>query len=262
MGLMDGKAGLITGAASGIGRASAIALGTEGGSVIVSDLERAREAGEETVRLVREQGGQALFVSCDVAVASECRQLVEETVAAYGRLDFAFNNAGIAAFATIPDTEEGVFDAVLSVNLKGVWHGLKYQIPQMVALGGGAIVNTASVAGLLGGSNAGAYVASKHGVVGLTKTAALEWAAQGVRVNAICPGLTRSGLTSDLGEETRNAIIENQAMRREAAPQEIAAAVVWLCSEKASFVTGIAMPVDGGTVAARAFVSGAAADRV
>jgi NAD(P)-dependent dehydrogenase (short-subunit alcohol dehydrogenase family) len=257
MGLMDGRAGLVTGGASGIGRAGAIAFGAEGGDVVVADLASAREAGEETVRLVRESGGQARFVPCDVSVASDCRRLVEETVSVYGSLDFAFNNAGIAAFATIPDTNESVFDAVLAVNLKGVWLGLKYQIPQMVAQGGGAIVNTASVAGLLGGSNAGAYVASKHGVVGLTKTAALEWAPQGVRVNAICPGLTRSGLTADLDSGARDAILQNQAMQREADPHEIAAAVVWLCSEKASFVTGIAMPVDGGTVATRAFVSGA-----
>jgi NAD(P)-dependent dehydrogenase (short-subunit alcohol dehydrogenase family) len=247
--LVDGKAGLVTGAASGIGRASAIAFGQEGASVVVSDLPSVQEAGEETVRLVQQAGGQARWVPCDVSVAADSERLVDETLASYGSLDFAFNNAGVGIMGGIAEMEEAAFDKVIAVNLKGVWLGMKYQLPRMAAQGGGAIVNTASVAGLVAAPESAAYVASKHGVMGLTKTAAVDWADRGIRVNAVCPALVRTGMTAGIPSEIRDELLGTQAMQREADPAEVAAAVVWLCSDRASFVTGIAMPVDAGTTA-------------
>jgi NAD(P)-dependent dehydrogenase (short-subunit alcohol dehydrogenase family) len=243
------RAGLVTGAASGIGRATAIAFGATGESVVVSDLESRRSDGEETVRAITDAGGDATFVACDVAVPEQCRALVDATLAAYGRLDFAHNNAGIDHSAPIVETEDADFERVLRVNLWGVWSGMQAQIPAMIEGGGGAIVNTSSLAGVIGAPTLGAYVASKHAVLGLTKTAAKEHAAQNIRVNAICPAAVRTGITDTLPPEIHDVLPEIQAIKRYAEPEEIAAAVVWLCSDAASFVTGVAMPVDGGATA-------------
>jgi NAD(P)-dependent dehydrogenase (short-subunit alcohol dehydrogenase family) len=243
------RAGLVTGAASGIGRASAIAFAATGAAVVVSDLESQRDAGAETVRRITDAGGTATFMACDVAVPEQCAALVEATVESYGRLDFAHNNAGIDHSAAIVDTDDADFERVLRVNLWGVWSGMKAQIPAMIRGGGGAIVNTSSLAGLVGAPPLGAYVASKHAVLGLTKTAAKEYAEHGIRVNAICPAAVRTAITDKLPPEIHDALPQIQAIKRYAEPEEIAAAVVWLCSDQASFVTGVAMPVDGGAIA-------------
>jgi NAD(P)-dependent dehydrogenase (short-subunit alcohol dehydrogenase family) len=249
-GLVEGKAGLVTGAAGGIGRATALALAREGAAgVVVNDLESKRAEGEETVRLIEESGGRARFVVGDVTRAADQEALVAATVEAFGRLDFAHNNAGIEYHATIPDTEEAEFDRIIEVNLKGVWLGMKYQIPQMLTQGGGAIVNTASLAGLLAVPALGAYIASKFGVVGLTKTAALEFANEGIRVNCVCPAAIRTYMVEHLPPERQEELVAPQAMRRLGEPNEVAEAVAWLCSDRASFVTGIAMPVDAGSTA-------------
>jgi NAD(P)-dependent dehydrogenase (short-subunit alcohol dehydrogenase family) len=243
------RAGLVTGAASGIGRATAIAFAATGASVVVSDLPARRADGEETVRAITDAGGDATFVACDVAVPEQCQALVDATLAAYGRLDFAHNNAGIDHSAPLVGTDDADFERVLRVNLWGVWSGMKAQIPAMIEGGGGAIVNTSSLAGLVGAPTLAAYVASKHAVLGLTRTAAKEHAAHGIRVNAICPAAVRTGITDKLPPEIHDILPEIQAIKRYAEPEEIAAAVVWLCSDAASFVTGIAMPVDGGATA-------------
>jgi NAD(P)-dependent dehydrogenase (short-subunit alcohol dehydrogenase family) len=240
------RAGLVTGAASGIGRASAIAFAQTRASVVVSDLESQRQAGEETVRLIAEAGGTAVFVSSDVAEPGAAQALVDAALETYGRLDFAHNNAGIDHSAMLADTDDADFERILRVNLWGVFWGMKAQIPAMVEGGGGAIVNTSSLAGFVGAPTLSAYVASKHAVLGLTKTAAKEYAESGIRVNAICPAAVRTAITDKLPPEIRDVLPEIQAIKRYAEPEEIAAAVVWLCSDAASFVTGVAMPVDGG----------------
>jgi NAD(P)-dependent dehydrogenase (short-subunit alcohol dehydrogenase family) len=248
--LMEGKAGLVTGAAGGIGRATALTLAREGAAgVVVNDLESRRADGEETVRLIEEAGGRARFVAGDVTKAADQQALVAATVEAFGRLDFAHNNAGIEYHATIPETEEAEFDRVIDVNLKGVWLGMKYQIPQMLEQGGGAIVNTASLAGLIAVPALGAYIASKFGVVGLTKTAALEFANQGIRVNCVCPAAIRTYMVEHLPPERQEELVAPQAMRRLGEPHEVGETVTWLLSDRASFVTGIAMPVDAGSTA-------------
>jgi NAD(P)-dependent dehydrogenase (short-subunit alcohol dehydrogenase family) len=249
-GLVEGKAGLVTGAAGGIGRATALAFAREGAAgILVTDLDSKRAEGEETVRLIEEAGGQARFLAGDVTRADDQQALVSGTVEAYGRLDFAHNNAGIEYHATIPETEEDEFDRIIEVNLKGVWLGMKYQIPQMLSQGGGAIVNTASLAGLIAVPALGAYIASKFGVVGLTKTAALEFANEGIRVNCVCPAAIRTYMIEHLPPERQEELVAPQAMRRLGEPSEVGETVVWLCSDRASFVTGIAMPVDAGSTA-------------
>lgn len=249
-GLVEGKAGLVTGAAGGIGRATALTLSREGAAgVVVNDLGSRRADGEETVRLIEEAGGFARFVAGDVTSASDQQALVAATVEAFGRLDFAHNNAGIEYHATIPETEEAEWDRIIDVNLKGVWLGMKFQIPQMLSQGGGAIVNTASLAGLLAVPALGAYIASKFGVVGLTKTAALEFANEGIRVNCVCPAAIRTYMVEHLPPERQAELVAPQALRRLGEPSEVAETVTWLCSDRASFVTGIAMPVDAGSTA-------------
>jgi NAD(P)-dependent dehydrogenase (short-subunit alcohol dehydrogenase family) len=247
--LMEGKAGLVTGAASGIGRACAIRFGQEGASVIVSDLESSREGGEETVRSIRDAGGEAEFFACDVSRSADSEALVAQVVERYGKLDFAHNNAGIGVHARLHETSDEDFDRVIAVNLRGTFLGMKSQIRQMLSAGGGAIVNTSSNAGLRGVHLIGAYAASKHGILGLTKNGAIEYADDGIRVNAVCPGAIMTPLMSDQPEERQQEILAPQAMSRFGDPAEVAAAVVWLCSDDASFVTGVAMPVDAGSVA-------------
>jgi NAD(P)-dependent dehydrogenase (short-subunit alcohol dehydrogenase family) len=246
VGLVEGKVALVTGAGSGIGRASALAFAREGASVVVVDVDPA--AGEETARLI---GDGATFVSCDVASAADVESLVQRAVDLHGRLDCAHNNAGITlGFARVADVAEEDFDRTIAVNLKGVWLCMKYEIAQMLKQeGGGAIVNTASIAGLIGSPRTSAYTASKHGVVGLTKTAALEYLRDGIRINSVCPGMTRTSMVAALSPEELKTFEARQPSGRLADPNEIAEAAVWLCSDRASFVSGASLPVDAGASA-------------
>ena len=247
--LLSGKAGLVTGAASGIGRACAIRFAQEGAAVIVADLERAREGGEEAVRAIERSGGRAEFAVCDVSSALDNAALVALVVERFGRLDFAHNNAGIGVHKLLHETADEDFDATIAVNLRGTFLGMKHQIRQMLGDGGGAIVNTSSNAGLGAVIGLSAYTASKHGIVGLTKNAAVEYANDGIRVNAVCPAAIMTPLMSNQTAERQREILAPQAMSRLGTPEEVAAAVVWLCSEEASFITGVALPVDAGSVA-------------
>lgn len=250
-GQMTGRVAIVTGAASGIGRATALAFAARGASVVVSDVMV--DGGEETVKRIRDQGGTATFVRADVANSADMKALVDRTVGEYGRLDYAFNNAGIEGEngSTVECSEEN-FDRVIAINLKGVWLGMKYQIPAMLASGGGAIVNCSSVAGLVGFPNLPAYVASKHGVVGLTKAAALDYATSGIRVNAVCPGVIATPMVERVtagSAEAEAAYAAFQPLGRMGTSEEVAESVVWLCSDAGAFVTGHAMAVDGGLVA-------------
>lgn len=250
-GQLEGKTALVTGGASGIGRAAALAYAREGARVVAVDLNT--EGGEETVQMIKEEGGDAILVHADVANAADTQIMVDRAVAAYGSLDCAFNNAGVSGGrGLIHEYSEDDWDRVTGINLKGVWLCMKYEIIQMLTQGSGAIVNTASVMGLVGGSRSPAYGASKHGVVGLTRTAAVAYAQSGIRVNAVCPGYIRTplieqGALTDPGGEER--IIARHPVGRLGTPEEVAETVVWLCSDAASFVTGHAMAVDGGYVA-------------
>src|SRR5499425_2701815 len=249
-GHVEGKVALITGGASGIGRATALTFAREGAKLIIADMNA--EGGQQTVHMITEQGGEAIFVRTDVSQVVEVQALISQAVATYGRLDCAYNNAGISGGgrARTADYPEERWHQVLAVNLTGVWLCMKYELPQMLSQGSGAIVNTASVAGLIGSRGLAAYVASKHGVVGLTKTAALEYAQQGIRVNCVCPGVIQTPMTeSVLRDPARQAQITARPMGRVGTPEEVAEAVVWLCSDAASFVTGHTMTVDGGYVA-------------
>ena len=246
-----GNVALVTGASSGIGRATALAFAREGAKVVVSDV--VVDGGNETVQLIKKAGGEAIFVKADVAQTADVESLVQQTVATYGRLDCAHNNAGISGpLTTVTDTAESKWDRVIAINLKGVWLCMKYELQHMSQQGSGAIVNTASGAGLVGIAGASAYVASKHGVLGLTKTAALEYAKQGIRVNAVCPGVIETPMVQRLTgrhPSAAEAMVAGHPIGRVGKPEEIAEAVIWLCSEAASFVTGLAMSVDGGYVA-------------
>jgi NAD(P)-dependent dehydrogenase (short-subunit alcohol dehydrogenase family) len=249
MRLLDNKVALVTGGSSGIGRAAAQIMAREGARVVVADI--AQDGGEETAALIRRQGGEAGFVRADVADAAEVEALIQRTVTLYGRLDCALNNAGISgdAAATANCTLEN-WERVMRVNLFGVWYCMKYEIPQMLKSGGGAIVNTSSISGLHGVRHQAAYSASKHGVIGLTKTAALEYGKAGIRVNALCPGWTISGMTQKKEvHDVDPAFLSNYAVGRAGTPEEVAEAAVWLCSDRASFVNGHALIVDGGRMA-------------
>jgi NAD(P)-dependent dehydrogenase (short-subunit alcohol dehydrogenase family) len=252
-GTLDGKVALVTGGASGIGRATALTLAREGAKLVIADMNE--DGGQQTVHMLTENGAQATFVRVDVTQATEIEAMISKTVATYGRLDCAHNNAGIAGRIRAPlhECPEDVWDQVLNVNLKGVWLCMKYEIIQMLKQGSGAIVNTASIMGLVGSwSGTSPYNASKHGVVGLTKTAALEYAKSGIRVNAVCPGYIRTPLIEaalTIRPEMEEQIVSRHPVGRMGHPEEIAAAVAWLCSDAASFVTGHTMTVDGGYVA-------------
>jgi NAD(P)-dependent dehydrogenase (short-subunit alcohol dehydrogenase family) len=250
-GSMEGSAGLVTGAASGIGRACAIRFAREGAAVIVADLESAREGGECAVAEIERAGGRAAFFACDVSSSADNEALVDRVVQRFGRLDFAHNNAGIGVHNLLHETSEEDFDRVIAVNLRGTFLGMKHQITRMLANDPprGAIVNTSSNAGLRAVTMLGAYAASKHGILGLTKNAAVEYANLGIRVNAVCPGAIMTPLMSDQPPERQREILAPQAMTRFGEPEEVAAAVVWLCSQDASFITGVALPVDAGSVA-------------
>jgi NAD(P)-dependent dehydrogenase (short-subunit alcohol dehydrogenase family) len=249
-GLVEGKAGLVTGAAGGIGRATALALAREGAAgVLVTDLGSRRAGGEQTVRLIEQEGGHAAFVAGDVTVEADCRAVVQATLDAFGHIDFAHNNAGVELQESVVGTDEADFDRVIAVNLKGVWLGMKHQIPRMLENGGGAIVNTASLAGLVAVPSLAAYIASKHGVVGLTRAAAVEHANDGIRINCVCPAAIRTAMIAVLPPERQQELIAPQAMNRLGEPAEVAESVVWLLSDRASFVTGVALPVDAGAMA-------------
>ena len=246
---MDGKAGLVTGAASGIGRACALRFAAEGAVVLVADLQSAREGAEQTVQQIAKAGGHAEFFPCDVASAYDGEALVAHAVRRFGRLDFAHNNAGIGVHRRLHETSDEDFDRVIAVNLRGTFIGMKHQIRQMLTQRVGAIVNTSSNAGLRAVTMLSAYTASKHGILGLTKNAAVEYANDGIRVNAVCPGAIMTPLMSSQPPERQQEILAPQAMTRFGDPAEVAAAVVWLCSDEASFITGVALPVDAGSVA-------------
>ena len=248
--LLQGKVTLVTGAGGGIGRATALVLAREGAKVLASDVSTRR--GEETVALVRQAGGEAEFRKADVSRAADVEALIGAAVNKWGRLDGAHNNAGISGelALTAEDTEEN-WDHTLAVDLKGVWLCMKYEILQMLKQGGGAIVNTASTAGLLAQPRMGAYAAAKHGVIGITQTAAIEYAEKNIRVNAVCPGVigTPPILEWMKDEKVRASMLAAEPIGRAGRPEEIGNAVAWLFSDAASFVTGASIPVDGGLTA-------------
>ncbi len=249
---LDGKVVLVTGGASGMGRATSIAAARAGAKVAICDVDG--KGGEETLGLTLAAGGDAFFSACDVSAAAQVEALVKQTVKKFGRLDCAANIAGIEGKwgDNIADAPESNFDRVIAVNLKGVWLCMKYEIAQMLKQGGGSVVNLASAAGLVANPGSAAYGASKHGVIGLTKTGALEYARQKIRVNAVCPGAIETPMLSRIFEviPQRGArMAEIEPVGRLGTADEIAAAVLWLCSDDSSFVTGAALAVDGGLTA-------------
>ena len=247
------KVALVTGGTSGIGSATALAFAREGAKVVVSG--RREKEGHEVVALIKGNGGEAIFVKTDVAKEADVKAFVAKTLSVYGRFDVAFNNAGIEGDAGKQTHEQSVenYHAVMDINVLGVLLAMKHEVSAMLKNGGGAIVNNSSVAGLIGFAGVGVYVASKHAVIGLTKTAALEYATQGIRVNAVAPGGIETPMfdrfTSALGTEAHDQIAALHPMGRTGRPGEIAEAVLWLCSGQASFVTGLTLAVDGGWTA-------------
>ena len=250
--LLTGKVALVTGSASGIGRATALAFAREGARTVVSDVDVA--GGGETVGMIESAGGEAIFVRADVTAEEEVAALLQATFAAYGQIDCAFNNAGLEREYTRPDerfTEE-TFQSTVDTNLRGVWLCMKYEIEQMLEQGFGAIVNSSSIAGLVGIPRQPIYVASKHAVAGMTRSAAVEYADRGIRINAVAPGLVDTPLMERIyasNPDMREEADSWQPIGRPAKPEEIAEAVVWLCSDRASYVVGHIMAVDGGFVA-------------
>jgi NAD(P)-dependent dehydrogenase (short-subunit alcohol dehydrogenase family) len=254
-GILEGKVALVTGGGSGIGRATAVAMAREGARVAVSDLSK--EGIEATVALINAGGGQGIAIAGDVADETAVANMVRRTVSAFGRIDCAFNNAGVAGRSVGPvgqrthELDQSSVAKMFSVNLMGVFLCMKHEITQMLAQGGGgAVVNTASIAGLIGLATSAHYVAAKHGVVGLTKSAAIEYARDGIRVNCVNPGYIQTPMTKETMEERFDEIMAKVPVRRLGVPEEIAEAVVWMCSDKASFMTGASHVVDGGYTAA------------
>lgn len=253
MGAFEGKVALVTGAGSGIGRASALAFARSGARVAVCDVNSA--GGGDTVQQIASAGGEARFFKADVTDEQQVQELIDSCVEAFGRLDYAHNNAGIGAMpAPLHDADRASFERVLAVNVVGVWLCLKHEARVMLAQGSGAIVNTASLAGLIGFPSNVAYSASKHAVVGITRTAALEYAQAGIRVNAVCPSFINTpmveGLIAAAGPRmSLERLAHMQPMGRLGTVEEVAEAVVWLCGDASAFITGVALPIDGGTTA-------------
>jgi Dehydrogenases with different specificities (related to short-chain alcohol dehydrogenases) len=242
------RAALVTGAASGIGRATALAFAKEGSKVIAADLETA--GCDEVVALIKSQGGEATALKCDVTKAKEVEEMISKIIKIYGNLHFAINNAGIEGVhaGTVDHTEE-IWDRVMAVNLKSVWLCMKYELPEMQKQKSGVIVNVSSAAGIIGSAGTVAYTASKHGVIGLTKASALEFAKQNIRINAICPGFVRTSMLEKIIQTypgVEEQLIAREPMGRLAQPDEVAQAIIGLCSDASSFVTGISLQVDGG----------------
>jgi NAD(P)-dependent dehydrogenase (short-subunit alcohol dehydrogenase family) len=251
----EGKVVIVTGATSGIGKVSAIAFAREGARVVITG--RRVDEGAATVKVVQDEGGEAIFVRTDVSKTDDIRAMVAKTIETYGRLDCAFNNAGIvgeAGMRTADHTEE-TWDSVMNINLKAVWLSMKYEIPELLKNGGGTIVNNSSVYGLAASTMGHMpYAVSKHGVIGLTRSAAYEYATKGIRVNAVCPGFTHSEMVDKAldelpKEQFEDAIIRNTPMGRIAETSEIADVVLWLCSDESTYVTGQAIAPDGGWLA-------------
>jgi NAD(P)-dependent dehydrogenase (short-subunit alcohol dehydrogenase family) len=250
---LQGKVALVTGGTSGIGRDTAVLFAKAGAQVVVAGRREAE--GEETIELIRAAGGDSLFVKTDVSKASEVELLIKKAVEKFGRLDIAFNNAGIeGTWVPIVRQSEEDWDKIIATNLKGVWLCLKYEMQQMLKQGaGGAIVNMGSVTGLIGSVGAAAYSASKHGVIGLTKSAALENAKSGIRINAVCPGFTETPMADRIFRvpQIHKHVLSCHPIGRLGRPLEIAEAVVWMCSDRASFMTGQSLVLDGGYLAGR-----------
>jgi NAD(P)-dependent dehydrogenase (short-subunit alcohol dehydrogenase family) len=252
-GMLQGKTALITGGGSGIGRATSLLFAREGARVAVADMSE--DSAKATVGMINAAGGQAMSILVDVTSAAQVQAMIDTTVAAFGRLDCAYNNAGIAGYQVgasgkrTAEWSEDAFDRMIAVNLKGVWLCMKSELEQMVKQGGGSIVNTASIAGLVGLPTSSAYVASKHGVVGLTKTAALEYAGDNIRVNAVCPGYIETPMTRDTMSRRGAELMAMVPFHRMGKPEEIAEMVCWFCSDRASYVSGSAYNVDGGYMA-------------
>jgi len=244
----DGKVALVTGASGGIGRATAIGFAQSGATVLVADVNEA--GGNETVAMIKAAGGMAVFQRCNVADGNDVKAIVARAVAEFGRLDFAHNNAGINSVMA-NEYDDEIWARSIAINLTGVMLCMREEAEVMLKQGGGAIVNTASINGLIGNPTQPAYVAGKHGVVGLTRHAALKHARAGIRVNAVCPGVIETPMTDSVaGNPEIRKIMENMTpMGRMGQPEEIASAVLWLCSDQASFVTGHAMVIDGGATA-------------
>lgn len=243
------KVAIVTGGSFGIGRATAVAFAKKGTKVVIADCVE----GSETLNTIKALGGEAIFIQCDVSKTEDVKAMIEKTIATFGRLDYAFNNAGIeGSNGTTQECTEENWDKTIGINLKGIWLCMKYEIPEILKQGKGVIINCASIAGLVGYIGLPAYVASKHGIIGLTKTSALEYAKQGIRVNAVCPGAIKTPMIDRITgnkKEVEEQFAGLEPIGRLGQPEEVANAVLWLCSDEASFVTGHAMAVDGGWVA-------------
>lgn len=249
--IFSGKTAIVTGGSFGIGRAAAVSFAARGANVVVADIIEDKD--QETLKLVRAAGSEGMFVQCDVSNEANVKTLIDETIVRFGRLDFAFNNAGIEGIlAPTHECTTDNWEKVMNINLKGVWFCMKYELLQMLKQGSGAIVNNASIAGMIGFPNIPAYVASKHGVIGLTKTAALEYAKTGIRINVVCPGAIKTPMIDRFTGNNKDAekgFESKEPVGRLGRPEEVAETVIWLCSSASSFITGDAIPVDGGWTA-------------